>query len=180
MNIPGDVKSEMGDLLRSLAKGETAIHWVKPEILHITLHFLGNLGDEQIGRAKLAMQSLAGKFKGFRFGMKKISGFPSNKRPRVIFLECGQTNGNSVFKFQKLLGEKLAQNGISVDTRSWRPHITLGRVKTPGGEPFDFSAPAPRIDSAFDVVTYDLMESTLNRDGPEYTILEKFNLIPDA
>jgi 2'-5' RNA ligase len=181
-NLPDDAKTEAGILLETLKRELEGVRWVRPEIMHSTLHFLGDLDNEQIGRVKLAMQSLAGKFKAFRFRFGKTSGFPNNRHPKVIFLECRQTNGNSVFKFQKLLGEKLEQNGISVDARSWRPHITLGRVKDPGAGQFGDYSSVPRVDMTvdmtFDILTYDLMESTLGRDGPEYTILERFNLIP--
>ena len=176
-NIPDDFKREISLVTQELAKNNDHIRWVEPEIMHITLFFLGELNEEEIARARLAMQSLANKFKSFVFGCGKAGAFPNYRRPRVIFLECVQKNGNSVLKFQKLLGDQLRQNGIAADNRPWRAHITLGRVKDPGANTPCRMDDAGRPAGAFDVDTYDLMCSKLRREGPEYTTLEKYNLI---
>ena len=165
LNLPPSVKSEITDLLNKLRQTCQGVKWVKLEGLHLTLHFLGYLDETKIEQVKLVMQSIEGKFKEFQFKTAKINAFPDLTKPRVIFLDCQQTNGSSVLKLQKLLGEKLAQSGFIIDKRIWQPHITLGRVKGRAKLNFALVNLPP---TSFTITTFELMESILKPIGAEY------------
>lgn len=167
INLPDKIKEQIAGLLQNLAKNNKnkPIKWVMGDGLHITLHFLGYADGMLEEQVKLAMQSLSGKFGELKFILGKISAFPNLASPRVIFLECEQTNGKSVFKLQELLGKKLIQLGIVVDERLWKPHITLGRVK----ERCDFKTWDCAVEPLnFSVSSFELMESRQTPQGAEY------------
>ncbi|MDP3043725.1 MAG: RNA 2',3'-cyclic phosphodiesterase [bacterium] len=198
LNLPEKIKKEIVEFTDKLAKNNKnkPIKWVMGDGLHITLHFLGyadGMLEEQVNPVrkggalkttlfenvglsngvKLAMQSLSGKFGELKFSLGKISAFPNLMNPRIIFLECEQTNGKSVFKLQELLGEKLTQLGIVVDERLWKPHITLGRVK----ERCDFKTGDCAIEPLnFSVASFELMESRLTPRGAEYKEIISYKL----
>jgi len=165
LNLPSDIKTRIIGLLNKLSQKCKGVKWVKSDGLHLTLHFLGDLNEEQIEQVKLTMQSMGGKFKQLQFKTTKINAFPNLTIPRVIFLDCQQTNGNSVLKLQKLLGEKLTRLGFTIDQRPWRPHITLGRVK---GKPSLNFTLISLPQTSFALATFELMESILKPTGAEY------------
>lgn len=181
INLPEKIKKEIVEFTDKLAKNNKnkPIKWVRGDGLHITLHFLGYADGMLEEQVKLAMQSLSGKFGELKFILGKISAFPNlasppssrkmqdygEASPRVIFLECEQTNGKSVFKLQELLGKKLIQLGIAVGERLWKPHITLGRVK----EKCDFKIGDCAVEPInFSVSSFELMESRLTPRGAKY------------
>ncbi len=167
LNLPQNIKNEISDLINKLAKqNKTAlIKWVKPNGMHLTLHFLGYVDADLEEQIKLAMQSFQGKFGQLQFKLSKINAFPNLTCPRVIFLECRQIHSKSVFKLREVLGEKLIQLGIKVDKRPWKPHLTLGRVRERCNVKIEKCTIAP---SEFIVNTFELMESVLMPAGAEY------------
>jgi 2'-5' RNA ligase len=175
INLSEKIKRKIIEFTDKLAKNNKnkPIKWVMGDGLHITLHFLGYADGILEEQVKLAMQSLSGKFGELKFTLGKISAFPGLASPRVIFLECEQTNGKSVLKLQELLGEKLTQLGIVVDERPWKPHITLGRVK----ERCDFKTGDCAVEPLnFSVSSFELMESRLTPQGAEYEKVVSYNL----
>ena len=176
INLPRNLKDESAELLDKLydqyGKG---VKWVNPNILHFTLHFLGNVSETQIKQVQEAARKLSGKLGRIEFEIGKINAFPNLNNPRVIFLECRQVNGDSVYKPRKELGKKLSMIGLNIDKRPWEPHITIGRVKrrVPGLNRL-FSKPINL--KKFIVDSFELMESKLKPDGPEYKIVESYKL----
>ncbi len=169
LNLPKAVKVKITDLLNELGRQSRGIKWCKPEILHLNLHFLGYLAEQTEKQIKLIMQSYAGKFGSIEFKLGGINAFPNLNRPRVIFIECPQVNGRSIYKLQSLLGEKLAQINIAIDQRRWQPHLTLGRVKEANTKfKTDYKENNKLTSTIFSIKTFELMESELTKEGPIY------------
>lgn len=167
LDLPQNIKNEISDLINKLDKQNIGaqVKWIKPEGMHLTLHFLGYVSADLEEQIKLAMQCFQGKFGQLQFTLSKINAFPNLTCPRVIFLECMQIHSKSVFKLRELLGEKLIQLGIKVDKRPWKPHLTLGRVEEGCNVKIEKCA---IIFSEFMVNTFELMESVLMPAGAEY------------
>lgn len=178
LKLPDDIIADITDLINKLTKQNKsrAVKWVKPDGIHLTLHFLGYLDVQLENQIKLIMQSFQGKFGELQFKLGKINAFPNLSRPRVIYLGCKQVDSKSVFKLQELLGEKLIQLRIKVDRRHWKPHLTLGRVKDVG----TFQVPPDLINfdfnKIFTVNLFELIESKLKPDGAEYKEVISYKL----
>ncbi|MEA3463603.1 MAG: RNA 2',3'-cyclic phosphodiesterase [Patescibacteria group bacterium] len=175
LNLPQNIKDKIFDLIKRLAKQnkETNIKWVDSNNMHLTLHFLGYIDANTEKQIKLAMQCFQGKFGRLKFELSKINAFPSLTNPRVIFLECRQIDSKSIFKLQELLGKKLIQLRIAVDQRTWKPHLTLGRVKEKCNfKIMDYTVVA----SEFSVNTFELMESELKPAGAEHREVVSYKL----
>lgn len=178
LNLPQNVKDEISDLINKLGRQNIGalIKWVNFKNTHITLHFLSYLNMEQIKQAKLAMRCFHGKFGQLQFKPGKINVFPNLTSPRVIYLECKQSNSKSVFKLQELLGKKLIQLGLRVDRRQWKPHLTLGRVKEKCNVKIgDYEMQTKE----FTVDSFELMESELRRTGAEHREVMSCKLLRD-
>lgn len=178
INLPQNIKDVLANLLDNLRYKYRQVKWVRPEGLHLTLHFLGYLDEKQEKEIKQALLSLSDRFKEFKFRIGgEIGAFPNLSRARVIFINCDQINGKTVYQLQNSIGQKLIGLGLETDKRVWKSHITLGRVKE-GKIGLDIS---PNLlenisKQTFAVSTFELMESVLNISGAEYKEVESYKL----
>jgi 2'-5' RNA ligase len=178
VNLPSVIKQALMELIGDLkrANSDQPIKWVRPEGLHLTLHFLGYLDEKMIDKVKEILTSRTNQIPSFELKLGGISAFPNLTRPRVIFVECQEINGQNLVTLQKNIGQDLEKTGIKIDRRPWHAHITLARIKGP----CKFSAqgrPASGWqDLHFKVDNIELMESQLRPDGARYSILESFEL----
>lgn len=177
INLPENIKEELIKLLRILNKENRGkpIKWVDGEGLHITLHFLGSLNEEQISRVGECLEKVASQYPVSRLELDGLGGFPDLIQPRVIFVRGREINGAKIAGLQKELGKGLGGLGFEIERRPWQPHITLGRVKGDGVRPrvVDYNL---RVNS-FEVETVDLMESKLSRAGAQYSVIKSYKLI---
>ena len=84
-----------------------------------------------------------------------------------------ELNDGQTIKLQKEMGEALAKLGFAIDTRPFRLHLTLGRVK------FKTSLQIPKFvirTSAFSIQAIDLMQSELTPGGPIYNLVKAYKL----
>ncbi|NCO79664.1 RNA 2',3'-cyclic phosphodiesterase [Candidatus Falkowbacteria bacterium CG_4_9_14_3_um_filter_38_19] len=177
LNLPTEAKAELVRLIDDLRTGRTGVKWCQEENLHLTLHFLGYMGDDQADQVKLLAQSLSGKFGQIQFNFGYLGGFPNLARPRVIFVEFEQIGSKSIYKLQQLLGQGLAKLNLAVDQRPWQSHITLGRVKDYSRAPVKIAKKNLNISQKhFVISTFDLMESQLKPTGAEYFKVASYNL----
>ncbi len=174
LNLPDKIKDELASLLKILKNNNPTVKWCQPEILHLTLHFLGYQEPKSENQIMAAMQNLSGKFSAMEFKLDKLGAFPNLFNPRVIFIACQQLNGDSVLNLQSQLAEKLAELGLAVDKRSWQAHLTLGRAKDYAKFqlPVNLSLPSGK----FIIDSFELMESELYSAGAKYKIVKSFKL----
>ncbi|HIJ06808.1 RNA 2',3'-cyclic phosphodiesterase [Methanocalculus sp.] len=97
---------------------------VDPELLHITLKFLGELPAEQVVRVSGELKTL--KFPPFSVSITGISA-NNPKDPRVIWAVV--EDGGKTAALAEAVGSVIAPLGFSPETRPFRPHITIARVK---------------------------------------------------
>lgn len=175
INLPPEIKAELAKIIEKL-RGENRranIKWIEAENLHLTLHFLGSLEDEQIEKIIGEARKIISKYNGFEMALGNVGCFPDQYRPRVIFVEARESGG-VVRKIHADLKSMLTQLKIETDYRPWQSHITLGRVKSPTTchglnqqiQPLKFQ-----------MKSIELMESELRPEGSRYTTVKAFTLL---
>jgi 2'-5' RNA ligase len=108
------------------------IRWVKPDGMHLTLKFLGDVPEKDVLNISSAAGEAASSIGPLGFSVSGLGVFPDNKRPRVVYLELkGDTD--KLTSFQKRLESVLAGIGFPEEKRPFRAHLTLGRVKSARG-----------------------------------------------
>jgi len=160
INLPEKIKKELSSFQSKWP--ELPIRWTRESNLHITLEFLGYISDDELLKVFQNTKEQALKHKPFTITLNKICYGPPKRSsnswtPRMIWV----------------MGEKVQELDLL-------PHITLGRIRT-----WDFRKIEPDevpqvnedINLSFDVKSIEVMESVLKKGGPEYTILESFQLI---
>jgi len=109
-----------------------AISWVRPEGIHLTLKFFGNIAETDIDRISAAVEPVAARFAPLDLQVRRVGLFPDSRRPRVIWL--GLEGDVSALKaLQEEADRGLERYGFSREDRPFRAHLTLARIKSPRG-----------------------------------------------
>ncbi len=136
----------------------------KQHNLHITLHFLGNVTEDQLNCAR----QQAATIKATRFVLL-MNHFGRFKRARVLWLAPANVP-DQVTRLYTQLGEALTLCDFRIETRPYQPHVTLmrkfhDRVEENEIEPIEWQ-----------VDRFALIESVPVEGGVEYQPLEFYNL----
>ena len=155
------------------------VKWVKPEIIHLTLKFLGDIPNERSVDVCNAVESACENHNIFEIEIAGI-GYFGGRSARVIW--AGIDGGSE--QLGLLAGDidiQLAEEGFSPEKRKFSGHLTLARVKnfTAGiklagicdkAEFQDFNAGSSCVDSV------KVYQSELTQTGPVYTVLADYRL----
>jgi len=112
---------------KGLDQTRAQLKLVNPEIMHLTLRFLGEIPQTTVELVKEAMQGL--RFSPFEVEFSGLGAFPSPNRINVIWVGItrGQEQLNEIFR---QLEPKLRQIGLPPDEKGFSPHLTIARVKS--------------------------------------------------
>lgn len=147
--------------------------WVAPDRMHLTVRFLGEVDP---GRVPAIAAALADPFAipAFVLSLGLPGVFPARGAPRVVWVGVDEGRTALVAVEQEMSG-RLERAGIAREERPFSPHLTLARVREPGGlRAADLLAGvgAPRGGRGIvDAIT--LFESRLSPQGPTYTALQR-------
>ncbi len=172
INLPQDVRQGVWDAAAGLREGSAPIKWVRVECIHLTLKFLGNVLQDREAAVTEAVEAAVAGTKPFPLVISGFGVFPQRGAPRVVWVGCEPSPALEIL--QHRIEQRLEPVGFPLELRTFSPHLTLGRAKR-GARPSDFGDLRTLIHeldhSAESFVEHvDLMESTLGRDGPRYTV----------
>jgi len=126
IDIDKEVQQRLAEIQGKLQKCDADVRWVAPENIHLTLRFLGYVSHpESIFKAT---EDSVCDIEPFKLFLSKIGVFPDLKRPRVIWAGIKESKILSVIS-QNLSGH-LEQCGFPEEKRDYRPHLTLGRMRS--------------------------------------------------
>lgn len=170
IDIPQDVKAQIGKIITKMQLLIEPVRWVKPKNLHVTLKFLGEITPAQVEQVKACAENVSKQHSPFKLHFTGIGGFPNLKKPRVIWTGIDITP-NPLQPVYQTLEDGLAAVGFERETRPFRVHLTLGRIRDPRRVQLDLDALRNlyfRTDN-FTVAELIVMRSDLQRGGPVYT-----------
>ncbi len=128
LELPATVISFLDKLQRDLKSLKLRAKWVRPENIHLTLKFLGNIDSGDIDKIGGAMSDAAEDFVPLTLAFKGVGVFPGIKRPRVIWVGLGGQI-QLLLALQRKLEDNLAVIGFAKEKRPFKGHLTLGRFK---------------------------------------------------
>ncbi len=172
VEVPDRVKSQVGDYVSQLSSGfDNGVKWVRPDNLHFTIKFLGEISEDGLEAVRRCVDSTAAEFSPFTLGIGGIGFFPSERKPRVFWLGA-DGGGERLLEIFQDLETCLEEHGFDRDDKPFSPHLTIGRVRR--NRRVDI--PDDIID--FDHVTFDVgglrvIKSTLTPKGPVYEALHE-------
>jgi 2'-5' RNA ligase len=104
------------------------VRWARPETVHLTVHFFGQVEDERAAAAVGVVAPIAVDTAPFEVVLDRLGSFPPHGTPRVLWLGPS----GAVAPLNALALEcrtVLSAAGFDVDQRAYNPHCTLGRPR---------------------------------------------------
>ncbi len=170
----------MWDAIRPVRDLGLPVTWVRPEGIHLTLKFLGDVEDAREPELRAALRAAVGEGepRGITLQVEGFGVFPDFRRPRVVW--AGVAPEPALELLQHRLEQAFAPLGFPTEARAFRPHVTLGRVGR-DARPRDLAGlEGPLAAAAFAaaglVDTVDLMQSTLESGGSVYHVKHRERL----
>lgn len=174
LEIPSAVRENLATFIKKLRKLSAQPRWVRPEKLHVTVKFLGEVAPEKLGAIREALASMRSdspvtlEFRGLGF-------FPDELGPRVLWAGINASPNLKILAAD--IDSATEQLGIPREARPFSPHLTLARFEPPGLPKKLRSALQENLAREFGSLhtrQFHLIESKLKPSGAEYTTLESF------
>jgi 2'-5' RNA ligase len=178
--VRAEVSRVTAEIGAAIGTGDTAprVAWVAPKALHLTLRFLGEIGDDEAGWLRDALAPPISQAP-FAIEWRGLGAFPGPRHPRVLWIGL-VTGAEALGSLEAEVSRRIDRVSAGVEeAQPFRPHLTIGRVKTPGKGvdwPEILKATDVRgVRSLVDRIT--LYRSQLSPRGPNYTALIQAPLV---
>ena len=172
IDIGSEIRARLDTLQRKLIQADADVRWVKPENIHLTLTFLGNVPKENLPALENALDENLHELEPFQLTAYRTGVFGRRSRPSVIW--AGIEESPPLFNLRQRVISALETASIPFENKRFRPHLTLGRFKS-----------LTRLDELFqtlekeeahffgtrEISTVELIKSELKPTGAKYTIL---------
>ena len=178
VDLPENLKGELRVRQEKLKGAAQGGRWVRPEGIHLTLKFLGEISEEQTGQVTQALSQVP-RFEAFSVEVKGFGFFPNSRRPRVLWV--GVEGGDPLAALAAQVEKSLQAVGFPSEDRPFKPHLTLARFRIPQPQPSlakELSAVHSPSLGRITVSQFSLIESRLNPQGAEYRKIADYP--PDA
>jgi len=166
VEIPNNIQQTIGEYVASIKGLFEGVKWILPENLHLTIKFLGEVSESELENLIDCIEKTAADFSPFVMGLSHTGFFPSQKKPKVVWIGADDGADKLLDLYQEL-EDCLENAGYDRETRMFSPHLTIGRAKrykrirVPETLP-EFGA------VTFDVKNIAIIKSTLTPHGPIY------------
>lgn len=181
-DISDDVRAAVAGYLNGLRRDflHCPASWTRPEKLHFTLRFLGDVEAANVGRLCGVVEDMAARCPTFNLQISGNGVFPSPYKPRVLWL--GARGGvGTVAWIKSLLDDELNSVGFESERKRFTPHLTLARLKDPIACRWLASRhlEATIETSEFTVREIIVYESKLLPSGSVYSAITRAKLLDD-
>ena len=161
-----EATAQLVDQLHRLPWSDTSrLRWQPQSNWHVTLRFVGDVDSARVADLQQVLESTAARHPAFAMTLSAIEVFPSAQRPLVV-AATGAAPPTAVALVAELQAG-CQQLSIPADTRVWRPHMSLARVR--GRKPLKLPSAPVHVD--FRVQQICLMESIATDRGRAYAPL---------
>jgi 2'-5' RNA ligase len=148
------------------------VRWSKPENVHLTLRFLGDVREEMLDGLCAALEEVCEHHTTFDAGLVGFGAFPSARHAQVLWAGIG-IGFDELRSLATDLDAFLAPLGFEREKRPYTPHLTLGRAR---GQPASLEPRPEEYIGEFRVRRVELTESTLTPEGAVYRTVRAFAL----
>ncbi len=129
LHLPETITSRLAEMITTLKPTTKNVRWVKPENIHLTLKFIGEVEESLVTPISAALDALKFDWSRLTVRLDKCGGFPNLKQPRVLWV--GLSGAEAAVTMAAAINKALTPLGIEPDRKKFSPHVTLGRVKQP-------------------------------------------------
>ncbi len=178
-NLDPDLKAVLAKAQDRLKAARADVGWVRPENLHLTLKFLGQVERNRMSAIGEAIAAAASGCGPIRLVFQGLGAFPRPREARIVWI--GLSHGTEALAaLQARIEAGLESIGFAREARPFTAHLTLGRVRGPARREQLARALAEAPAEALGEMVLDrieLMKSNLSAGGARYSILQSFPLV---
>ena len=162
--------------LSGLANGLPGARWVKPENLHLTLRFLGEVNNVTAADVDDALAKI--RSPGFDLSLTGIGHFGEGRKLRALWV--GVDASADLMRLQEKIEQALIRAGLPPESRKFKPHITLARFKSHPGQRLQGYLTAHNLLRAGPIAmeSFELYSSFTSADGAIHRIEASYPLEP--
>lgn len=172
LNLAPDLRGAISRTQEQLKESGAHVSWVPTENLHISLAFIGDIFQSRVDEITHALDEAVTDASPFEIDIRDLGTFGKQNSPRVIWV--GIHNAEPMIELYERIKDLLAAIDIRLEDRPYKPHITLGRVKSSRNrsELIETIQRYETCDFGKTVVNcVELMKSTLLPAGARYSVL---------
>ncbi len=165
-------------LVEKLKERSRKVQPVRPELIHLTLKFLGDTPTALIPRLMGEMEEVCEPLFSFDVGVAKVGVFPSSGPPRIAWAGIDDEGAEVLSLLHRNVDEELHERlGLDKERRPFKPHITLARMGGGAAVVEEWMEDcAKREFGRSPIRELALMASELGPEGPHYEVLRRFAL----
>jgi 2'-5' RNA ligase len=174
LEIPSTVRNNLAEFVKQLRTLAAQPRWVRPENLHVTLKFIGEVVPEKLGAIRAALAEVRSE-SVVKIDFRGLGFFPEETRPRVFWV--GMNALPNLKTLATDIDDATQKIGIPREQRPFLPHLTLARFEPPRLPEKLRAVIQENAASEFGSLRtnqFQLIESKLKPSGAEYTTLESF------
>ncbi|KEK24509.1 RNA 2',3'-cyclic phosphodiesterase [Bacillus gaemokensis] len=171
VTLPSHIKEILANYKEEMKDNLLFRSWVHQEDYHITLSFLGSAGQEQLQGIEKGLQLLRNTPE-LDLVLQNFATFGRPESPRIFW--AGINENQALFELQKQVHTICENNGFSLETRPYHPHITVAR-KWVGEEEFYLNNVQQMKKVSFQADTVALYQSNV-KDTPKYKPIAEIKL----
>lgn len=170
IEIDTHVRDALEGVQSVLTKSHAHVSWIKPGNLHLSMAFIGNTGRDTVPLLAMALDAAIEGSSPFLLEVSGLGTFGGKRSPRVVW--AGVNPAPELSILHERLGGRLREAGIQLEQRPFRPHLTLGRIRSSRGRE-DLLRAVESAASTFRAGTFRvqrlvLMQSILEPTGARY------------
>jgi len=179
IELPDEVRSQLASHAKRLREAvpEASASWSKPENVHLTLKFFGNVSPDKLPLISAAASRVIKDSSSFSIRIGGTGVFPKRSRPQVLWVGV-EDSSDRLADLQRRLEEEFAHEGFPKENRGYRPHLTIARLRQPEDARQLAEAHIQTEFSFIDVRVNEfvLFRSELSPKGSRYTAISKHEL----
>ena len=178
LNFPAELRERLWAGAEPLRALDLPVRWVPANDLHLTLKFLGETPEDRLEELGRALDQAVTGVRPLPVTVEGFGAFPNAKSPTVIWAGVGSEPALELL--QHGVERAFGPLGFPPEGRPFRPHVTLGRIRSPEGLHYL----TPKLEN----ITFEplmgtirevlIVKSVLRPQGAAYTVLSSIQLQP--
>ena len=181
IEINYELKAELGAIQEKLRPAGADAKWVKPENIHLTLRFIGEIDEQRMKDVNEAATKAFTGIESFSMSLGEAGAFPDTEYPRVLWvgIKYGATNLKALAdRIEKELVDKNFGNA----DKPFSPHMTIARLRTyRNAQKLAQMLSLVKVPAVSQKVeNVSIIQSSLTPSGPIYTNIHKVKLKTDS
>ena len=181
VDINDEIRKAIGEVQKQLQRrvmsSGKSVKWVWPDVMHLTLKFLGEVDDGALTDVCKAVENIANKHNRFDLDVETLGCF-GGRSARVVWAGTGE-GSEQLGRLAEDIDNELGEAGFAKETRRFTGHLTLCRIKNVR-DGYELAGAVegfgPFRAGTVSIGAVTVYQSELTREGPNYTALASYKL----